>query len=504
MTGSVIVGILFWMGLLSLLILVRPGAGIHRTGCSRLKRKHYLLIFTVMVVWIAGMAKVMSLPPNWNGENPEHKDQYERITEAFLNGHLFFDYDDVDPKLNAMENPYDREARDREQVYYHWDHAFYNGHYYMYFGVVPVFLLFLPFRVITGYALPTLYATQIFAAGFTIGIFALFWNLTKKFFQDLPLSIYLDLALILSFTCLRYTIKFPILYQTAVSAGLCLAIWSMFCFTKAVWTEKRENKAILLAALGSLLGALVFGCRPTIALGNLVVIPLLITFLKGRQVTIGLILRLAAAALPYVVVAALLMIYNRARFGNPFELGQSYQLTITDQSSYGSFWTRLDPAAALNGIIFSFAQSPTVSVWLSHGGVLWECPILVLGFAACADQLTKRKIRENHLSCFLLALLLTSVLIVVFQTAWSPKLLYRYCEDYLWLLVILLFFAVGFRHQEAEKPERYAGGVCWLSVASFFVGCLIILIQEEGSLTATQPELIGKIVGFLSLGTHGI
>ena len=84
MTGSVIVGILFWLGLLSLLILVRPGAGIHRTGCSRLKRKHYLLIFTVMVVWIAGMAKVMALPPNWNGENPEHKDQYERITESFL------------------------------------------------------------------------------------------------------------------------------------------------------------------------------------------------------------------------------------------------------------------------------------------------------------------------------------------------------------------------------------------------------------------------------------
>ncbi len=115
------------------------------------------------------------------------------------------------------------------------------------------------------------------------------------------------MALILSFTCLRYTIKFPILYQTAVSAGLCLAIWSMFCFTKAVWMEKRENKAILLAGLGSLLGALVFGCRPTIALGNLVVIPLLITFLKGRRVTIGLILRLAAAALPYVVVAALLI-----------------------------------------------------------------------------------------------------------------------------------------------------------------------------------------------------
>ena len=493
MSGTVIAGILFWLFLIGFLVLVRPGAKIHQICCSHLKKKHFFLILAVMAVWIVGMAKGMSMPSYWNGEVAGHRNQYELITESFLNGHLYFEYENVDPKLSAMENPYDKEARDREHVEYYWDHAFYNGQYYMYFGVVPVLLLFLPFRVITGHALLTVHATQFFAAGFTVGVFALFWNLTKKFFRDLPLSLYLSLSMIFSFVCLRYTIKFPALYHTAISAGLCLAIWSFYCFTRAVWLTEREGKALFLAFVGSLLGALVFGCRPTLALGNLAVIPLLITFLKGRRVSSGLILRLAGAALPYVVVAALLMAYNQARFGNPFEFGQSYQLTFADQSNYGNFWQRLDLKAVLNGLIFSFVQSPTISEefpWLSHGGVLWECPVLLLGFACCLDQKTKKQIRGNHLNCFLSVLFITSVLIVVLQTVWSPFLLNRYCEDFLWLLAIMVFLTVGFRYRAAEKPAFYAGAVCWFSVLSFFVGILIILIPEEASLTVTRPEFL--------------
>lgn len=503
MSGSVTAGILFWLCLIAFLILVRPGAKIHQTRCDNLKKKHFLLTLLAMAVWIAAMAKVMSMPSYWNGEIAGHRNQYELITESFLNGHLYFDYDNIDPKLLEMENPYDKEARDEAKVEYYWDHAFYNGHYYMYFGVVPVLLLFLPFRVLTGHALLTFHATQFFAAGFTIGIFALFWNLTKKFFRDLPFSLYLALSLIFSFTCLRYTVKFPALYHTAIAAGLCLMIWSMVCFTKAVWLTEREGAALLLAFFGSLLGALVFGCRPTLAIGNLAVLPLLVVFLKGRKLMPGLLLRIAGAALPYVFVAAFLMAYNRARFGDPFEFGQSYQLTFADQSHYGSLLQRLDPAAIVNGLIFSFAESPTVSgtvPWLSHGGVLWECPILLLGFSGLLDQKTKKQIREKHLTWFLITLFLTAVLIIVLQTVWSPFLLNRYCEDFLWLLAILVFFVAGFRTRAAEKPSNYAGFVCWLSVLSLFIGLLIILIPEEASLTVTRPELLDRLLHMVTLG----
>ena len=500
MSEHVIIGVLFWLCFILVLLSCRPGSKLHRSSCNVLNRKHFILIFFAIIVCVFTVTKVMSLPPNWNGEIPDHKDQYERITESFLHGHLYFEYDDIDPKLLEMENPYDREARDQQQVQYHWDHAFYNGHYYMYFGVVPVFLLFLPFRVIFGYALPTLYATQIFATGFILGVFSLFWNLTKRFFKELPLSVYLALSLILSIVCLRYTIKFPILYHTAISAGLCLEIWSLFFFTRAVWMTDQEDKALFFAFLGSLLGALVFGCRPTIAVGNLAAIPLLIIFLKSRKITFKFAMRLIGASLPYVVVLVLLTAYNQARFGNPLEFGQSYQLTIADQSSYGSFWERLNPIAILNGIIFSFADSPTISVTLSHGGVLWECPVLLLGLSGILDQKTKKQISNNHLTCFMATLFISVVLIIILQTVSSPKLLRRYSEDYLWLLAILVFLVVGFCYQTVEKPERYAGIVCWFSIACFFVVCLIFLIQEEGSLTATQPEVYDQLRHILTLG----
>ena len=100
--------------------------------------------FICMIITIVISVYPMSLSPVWNGTIPGHRDQYERMAQSILNGHLYLEYEDVDPRLSEMENPYDPQARKELGIYYHWDHAFYNGKYYMYFGIVPVFLLFLP------------------------------------------------------------------------------------------------------------------------------------------------------------------------------------------------------------------------------------------------------------------------------------------------------------------------------------------------------------------------
>ena len=86
-------------------------------------------------------------------------------------------------QLEQMENPYDPQERIDNNIVYRWDHAYYDGHYYMYFGVVPVFLIFLPYRIITGMPLTTYHATQVFVAVFIIGIFVLFRLLAKLFFK---------------------------------------------------------------------------------------------------------------------------------------------------------------------------------------------------------------------------------------------------------------------------------------------------------------------------------
>ena len=57
-----------------------------------------------------------------------------------------------------MEDPYDKGARDELQKEtgepYLFDVAYHDGHYYVYFGVVPVLVFYLPFYLLTGVEFP--------------------------------------------------------------------------------------------------------------------------------------------------------------------------------------------------------------------------------------------------------------------------------------------------------------------------------------------------------------
>ena len=55
--------------------------------------------------------------------------------DAFADGKLELDID-VDPKLEALDNPYDWGARDG--IGYAWDHLLVDGKYYSYYGICTV------------------------------------------------------------------------------------------------------------------------------------------------------------------------------------------------------------------------------------------------------------------------------------------------------------------------------------------------------------------------------
>ena len=77
-----------------------------------MKADRKLLIIVLLTATILAAVLPMGLAPMWNGEKPGHRDQYERMAEALLNGRLDLDYGAVDPRLLALENPYDPEASD--------------------------------------------------------------------------------------------------------------------------------------------------------------------------------------------------------------------------------------------------------------------------------------------------------------------------------------------------------------------------------------------------------
>lgn len=464
-------------------------ADLHGSTVDFAQQRSRILILLVVFLLLLLCLEPMGWAPLWNGEVPGHRDQYEKITQAFLNGQLYFDTE-VDPALLALENPYDPDARTESGVYNRqwndmWDHAYYDGHYYMYFGVVPVLLVFMPYQLLTGHPLTTYHATQIFAALFIVGLFMLFAYLTKRFFPKIPLCIFFLLSSAVAIMSIWYCVAAPALYCTAIMSAICLMVWSLYLFCRAVFDEGTNWKTFLFAALGSLCGALAFGCRPTIALGNLVVIPLLITFFRQRKLTLKQMGLTALCALPYVAVAIGLMWYNNARFGNPFEFGQSYQITTADQSQYGDILSRIQWRPLFENIkkaLFRFDSGP-----LDYG-IFFAFPILLLSVVGPVRKGSRTYLVKSGLGLMIPVILVTVLVIIAMSILWTPYLLPRYTTDYLWLMGIALFLSVGALYQREKVNPRLTLIVGLLSVATIVV-CICLFLTPYDANYASHKNL---------------
>lgn len=591
--NSIIFGVIFWVLMLGAAWLVRPGSGLMRVTMERWSAAHIMVTVLVLAALIGSSSFLMTLCPMWNGEitaklmeetearakeiaagagreewmdaaaaavsmdqpdnDPDryaikNKNQYELMADAILDGKIYLEYGDMDRRLLQMPNPYDTKARRELGIRYHWDHAFYKGRYYMYFGVVPVFLLFIPFKLITGASLTTYHATQVFVGMSIIGLFLFFRLLSKRFFPKLSFMVYLFLGAAVSVTSMVHCVAKPAMYMTAFSAAFCMEIWSVYFYVKAVWATKTEdeNRAIFRAFLGALFGALAFGCRPSIALGNLIVIPCLIVFLRERKFSGKLLLKLVAAASPYIIIGALLMFYNYARFENPFEFGQSYQLTVADQSAYGSLFSRLSARGLLNGATYFLTRSEDLTAEFPHiveGGVFYTYPVFGVGLFALTNKKTRSAIRANKFVLFLLGGIATIGVIIMMDIVWSPYLLERYREDMMWLLGMLVFLAVGMRYAEisggetavseaetgasvaepgvgeaesgteleaepcvkfavepCEEAKEFSSAVCLLSIYSMLVCAFVFVQLDMKHFLPEQIEIIKKIVGAMTFG----
>ncbi len=460
-----------------------------------------VIIFVVMVAVTLAITLPMSLNWVWNEDSWGHHGQYEKLTEALLDGHLYMDYE-VDPKLMQLGNPYDRGQREAYGVHYEFDHAYYEGHYYMYFGVVPVIILFIPLKLL-GITITGTDCTQIMAAGAVAGLFALFYILYKKYAPKLPLATYLTTASAVSGISLWYAIKYPSLYCTAITSGVCMAIWGVyFCF-KAFVLDTEFKKTVLHAALGASFAALVFGCRPTIGFVSLFFIPIIIQYAKKNYTKFSWKQRgqvVAAFAIPYIVVAVLLMIYNYARFDNPFEFGQTYQLTLVDQSffmddkpMFGEGWL----AEYWNDVLFYLVENKPLSKvfpYLQEQGLLILFPMLLLGFAAFRS-VKQQKTTESFVKGLCSTILGTVAIIILMQSRWAPYEHRRYSMDFSFMFGILMMLGVCriFMDAEETKYKKLNWLVSLVSVGACIVTFLLFYTTGESAMADIDPELPARV-----------
>lgn len=258
---------------------------------------------------------------------------YYQIFNSLKNGHVHLDFE-PSPELMALENPYDPGARGG--ISYLWDHAYYNGKYYCYYGLSPVLLVMFPIYWLSGCKyIPSIVLLEEIGTLFsTLTFLLLIVALVRLMFKkvNMPILIFLLVgalftSLLLSNTIFKVGYFNEGIYRVPYSYGLCFFFLTILMAVKAFNNSKL--RILHLGFLG-LAVVLLVATRPTLLLGFILIIPIFIKILLEKYSWKRKIIDLAPMVGIVIVGAVLICYYNYIRFNSIFEFGQSYQLTVVD------------------------------------------------------------------------------------------------------------------------------------------------------------------------------
>lgn len=265
----------------------------------KIKDKGIIYIILISVGFILTMGLLTGYWP-WNIDNPYNS--YALQAQSWLQGRL-----------------------DLGQDYPHLELAIYQGKYFVSFPPLPSLIL-LPFVLLfNGPKTPDFLVTSIF----TITSFIYAYKIARRLRLDQDTSILLTL-----FLCLGSNFVF-----ISISGWVWFIAQTMaFGFTLAAIYYSLDRKC-KKAGLSLFLLALAVGCRPL----NAVFYPLImyLIFVQYKQANPNfklseLLKKALIWSIPTVCLAAIYMLLNFLRFGNPLEFGHNYLPEFT-RSQHGQF-----------------------------------------------------------------------------------------------------------------------------------------------------------------------
>lgn len=471
-----------------------------------------------------------------------HHSQYAKLARALSEGRTWIDTPadaETVRLLSELKNPYDN--LNRYELYRHditppWDVAYHGDHLYVYFGVVPVLLGYLPFYLITGEDLPTIYLVIAIFILILAAAFACMRALIRRFFPTTPFPVYLLLSVLLGnctgVLCYALDPNFyivPIYFALAFSL-FALAFWlsaaarwektltpsaeladpDTLCFAP-VCAAPRPAGICLRIALGSLMAALVAGCRPQFLVFTALALPILGPFIRRESRRAVTLRRMALFALPYLAVAIPLMYYNYVRFGSPFDFGANYNLTTNDMTLRGIKPDRLPdglfaylfamPNLKLKFPYLHWADTTTLYIGRSivepmFGGAMIIFPFLwmIYRVRSAWDLL-----REKKLRLFFLLPILLGVIVIMADTEMAG-ILWRYTGDFLVLLYLSAILVYCAMLEKAEPPRR--GRLLVFLTAATLLSLLSCLLISFGNsdISNRAPEFFFHAKDFMSFG----
>lgn len=441
----------------------------------------------------------------------ENHNQYDELAQAILEGKTYIDNGDVPEFLQNMENPYDTVARAYEAgnsgESYRWDVAYFNGHYYVYFGIVPLLLMYLPFRAITDSPFPSAVGVMIFSLIFSVGVFKLLEFICKKKFKNVSAGTFLLTALTFVNCCgMTFLAKRPDFYSVPIITAMAFVVWGIYMWLKALDGSKHKKK---LFFFGSLFMALSVGCRPQAVLMCILALPLFWKyFFKDKYILRKDGIRdLILLALPFAVVGSGIMYYNFIRFGSPFDFGSAYNLTTNDVTRRGfeigrtglGLFTYLFQTPSFTAT-FPFIKAVDIDTNYMgktitencFGGLITCLPVLWFIFALPKARDT---LKEKRLFSFTLLLLAVGVLTVILNTQ-AGGLLQRYYSDFgyiFFLAAVLVIFALCDREKSQNNTKSLNTVITVSSFLSIFYSITLAFSVSDVTINTQNPTLFATI-----------
>lgn len=431
--------------------------------------------------------------------------QYQRLADAIIHGHPWLDLP-VDPSLSTMANPYDYFARvhlangadaslpsaisttntGAAPHEFFWDHAYYNGHYYCYFGVVPCLLAYVPFQLLTGHALPNWVAIGLFSSLAVLFSTLLIRRLANDYFPRVSLGIVwlstLGFNIGTNLFVYSYRAEF---YGVPITCALALVFaglwfWQISKYHAGDARSKHGQSAFAgggvnpwLVAVGSVCMALLLGARPQFLVAWLLAFPIFwsqITKYRTLFSRQGLAAT-AAALIPFAAVSIPLLWYNYIRFGSWLNFGQNYNLTGYDLTSrHGSLY--ILPNQLFNqlfqpvGTTGAFPFVTTADVTLagpnepSIGGYFAIYPVALF---ALLFILARHQLRDHGVWVFSCVTTACAFVVVLFD-CYKGGTTMRYLGDFGYLLMLTMVMVVfaydsAIRQHPSSVPKSEPDGI---------------------------------------------
>lgn len=288
-------------------------------------------------------------------------DAFAQQLDAWLKGQLYLDFK-ADERLKDLDNVYDQSERESKQIPFLWDRAYYQGHYYSYFGVAPILTTYLPIYLVTGKFPSSALAIFINLLFVVVAFNYLLSRLTSLFLSKVnPLLFLLSKLCTLLMTqafFVAFSFSFYNIAYLSAIAFLSLAIaWSLsyLHFIKndgsisCLWLKKlSDRKAYWQLVLAGVALVGLVGSRPLVLMSLLCfLVPFFIHLVRSSSLMLVKIKAFCSVVIPVVMGAIAIMSYNYMRFDSVFEFGQFKQLTVfdtvyyTDNLSFERAWTIL-------------------------------------------------------------------------------------------------------------------------------------------------------------------